>query len=101
VVAAVKLLTAGDVAALLNVSRDWVYDHQHELGAVKLGAPPTGEHDRRPLRFHEERVLAYVEQGAAPPETTAEIPQLDRTTGRDGRTSPARRGRRTRVPLGS
>jgi hypothetical protein len=30
-------LTAGQLAARLGVTAQWVYDHQNELGAVKLG----------------------------------------------------------------
>jgi hypothetical protein len=31
-------LTAGQLAARLGVTAQWVYDHQNELGAVKLGS---------------------------------------------------------------
>jgi hypothetical protein len=31
-------LTAGQLATRLGVTAQWVYDHQNELGAVKLGS---------------------------------------------------------------
>ena len=31
-------LTAGQLAARLGLTAQWVYDHQNELGAVKLGS---------------------------------------------------------------
>jgi hypothetical protein len=31
-------LTAGQLAARLGVTAQWVYDHQNELGAIKLGS---------------------------------------------------------------
>ena len=40
------LLTARDVAALLNVDRSWVYAHARDLGAIHLGDGP-----RPRLRF--------------------------------------------------
>ena len=42
-------LTAAEVAQLLHVTREWVYQHADELGAVRLGG------GRRPrLRFRRE-----------------------------------------------
>lgn len=49
------LVDVDDVAALLKVSRDWVYEHQAELGAVRLGAGA-----RPTLRFEAARVREYV-----------------------------------------
>ena len=45
-------LTAGQLATRLGVTAQWVYDHQNELGAIRLGSgrkprlrfPPTRPH---------------------------------------------------------
>ena len=47
------LLTAGEVAELLNAKPAWVYRHQHQLGGRKLDGL---------LRFSARRVQAYVER---------------------------------------
>ncbi len=63
-----RYLSAGQLAEVLGVERDWVYAHARRLGAIRLGGP----HGR--LRFdlhHVERVLA-----ADPPR--------DRATARPG-----------------
>jgi len=53
------LLTTSQVAALLQVSRWWVYDHGEDLGRVDLG----GRH-----RYLRERVEEYLlERAARPP----------------------------------
>lgn len=49
-----RMLTAADVAAQLGRSRDWVYAHRSELGAV-----PLGEGARPRLGFPAERVADY------------------------------------------
>jgi hypothetical protein len=46
-------LTAGEVAALLNVKVGWVYQHQKALGGAKLDGL---------LRFSRRRVLTYVDR---------------------------------------
>jgi hypothetical protein len=48
-----RLLTAEDVAALLNAKRAWVYRHQRQLGGEKLDGL---------LRFSARRVHSYVER---------------------------------------
>lgn len=61
----VQLLTAAGVARRLGVSRDWVYEHANELGAVSLG---DGVKPR--LRFNPEtvnRVLHERGQPTTPP----------------------------------
>jgi len=41
-----ELLTAGELAARLGVHRKWVYAHQRQLGAIRLGVGPKAR-----LRF--------------------------------------------------
>ena len=68
-----ELLTAAQLAERLGVSRDWVYAHAGELGAIRLGESPRGR-----LRF----------------------PPVDPSTGSRARTRAsgmARRKRRARV----
>ncbi len=50
-----RYVDAGAVAKYLHIDRDWVYAHQADLGAVRLG---NGERAR--LRFDLRRVDAYV-----------------------------------------
>lgn len=42
----VPLVDAATLAVELGVSRDWVYEHAHELGALRLGSGPKAR-----LRF--------------------------------------------------
>lgn len=51
------LVEVDDVAGLLRVDRNWVYEHKTELGAIRLGDGPAG-----PLRFDAAQVLAYVRE---------------------------------------
>jgi hypothetical protein len=55
------LLTARDVAALLNVDRSWVYAHARDLGAIHLGDGP-----RPRLRFDPTTVARLIEPPRAP-----------------------------------
>jgi hypothetical protein len=56
-----RYLTAGEVAEQLCVEREWVYDHQNELGAIRLGA------GRRPrLRFDATRVREVLQERNTP-----------------------------------
>lgn len=51
----VRLVDAAQLASVLAVERDWVYEHARELGAIRLGGP----HGR--LRFdlrQVQRILA-------------------------------------------
>ena len=50
-----KLLTVDQVAQLLNVSRQFVYDHAEELSAMRLSDAPNG-----PLRFDQRRVQVFL-----------------------------------------
>jgi len=52
----VPLLDAGQVARRLGRSREWVYRHADELGAVRLG---DGERPR--LGFEPAKVAAYLD----------------------------------------
>jgi hypothetical protein len=59
-------LTVSQVAARYRVSRSWVYAHQRELGAMRLGEGP-----RARLRFDAQVVadaIAAFDQRDAPPE---------------------------------
>jgi hypothetical protein len=59
-------LTVSQVAARYRVSRSWVYAHQRELGAMRLGDGP-----RARLRFHAKVVadaIAGFDQRKAPAE---------------------------------
>ena len=60
-----ELIDAQAVADRFSVSRDWVYEHATDLGAIRLGDGP-----RARLRFDPERVaeaLAPRPFAAAPP----------------------------------
>lgn len=46
-----RLITAADVADRLGVTRSFVYEHAHQLGAIRLGNGP-----RPRLRFDPETV---------------------------------------------
>lgn len=60
-----RMMSAAEVAARLGRSRDWVYAHRAELGAVALGSGP-----RPRLGFPAERVAAYsAGSGPNAPET--------------------------------
>lgn len=56
-----KLLRADEVAAMLDVSTDFVYEHGTELGAVRLG------HGRGAVRFVPADVDAYIERQRVTP----------------------------------
>jgi predicted DNA-binding transcriptional regulator AlpA len=50
-----RLLSAAELAAELGFSREWVYDHASELGAIPMGDGP-----RPRLRFDLARTRALV-----------------------------------------
>jgi hypothetical protein len=52
-----QLLTVADVAARLRVGPKWVYAHQRELGAIRLGDGPKAR-----LRFDAQVIEARLEQ---------------------------------------
>ncbi len=67
-------LNAAEVAQLLQVTREWVYQHADELGAVRLGG------GRRPrLRFRRESLAAG---NGAPPVRVEKSPKHRRTSSR-------------------
>lgn len=53
-----QLITASQVATGLGVTRDWVYEHAGELGAIRLG---SGHRPR--LRFDPRLVAQAIEDG--------------------------------------
>jgi hypothetical protein len=63
---AASLIDATEVARRFGLSRDWVYDHSHELGAITVGA---GSRPR--LRFDPARVAAVL-QAPQPPTADSE-----------------------------
>jgi len=71
--AAATWLNAAEVAQLLHVTREWVYQHSEELGAVRLGG------GRRPrLRFRRESLVTV---NRAPASTVEKRPkQRERTS---------------------
>jgi hypothetical protein len=81
------LVDAGQLARLLGVSRQWIYEHANELGAITIG---DGSKPR--LRFDPAVASLVVERRRR--RAPAAEPQLDGPP-RAGRP----RGRRTTVPL--
>jgi hypothetical protein len=52
-----EFLDASELARVLGVERDWIYEHQEQLGAIRLG------NGRRPrLRFELRRALEAFDQ---------------------------------------
>jgi hypothetical protein len=72
------LVSAAEVARRFGISRDYIYDHAAELGAVRLGDGP-----RARLRFDPKMVAARLATPTGPP------------TPEEGRTEPSRRRRST------
>jgi hypothetical protein len=55
-----ELLDASELARVLGVERDWIYEHQDQLGAIRLG------NGRRPrLRFELTRAVEALDELAA------------------------------------
>jgi hypothetical protein len=66
-------LTVSQVAARYRVSRSWVYAHQRELGALRLGQGP-----RARLRFDPKLVAEAItafDRSQRPPELPAAAPR--------------------------
>lgn len=80
---AATLVSAAEVARRFGVSRDYVYDHASELGAVRLG-----DGGRAPLRFDPQAVADRLAAAASPPSSE------EHKTKRTRRRKPA-----SRVPL--
>lgn len=80
-----RFVDAAHVARLLGVERDWVYEHAHQLGGIRLGGP------RGRLRFDRETLPDRLAQAAdsAPAATTpsGRIAALTKRP-RDGATPP-------------
>jgi predicted DNA-binding transcriptional regulator AlpA len=68
-----RYLTAGEVAEQLGVDRTWVYDHQADLGAIRLGTSA-----RPRLRFDSARVREALERREQPPAPTPARPRRRR-----------------------
>jgi len=83
-----RLVDAGTVAAVLGVSRAWVYEHADELGGVRLGG---GAKPR--LRF--DLNVARVQMAC----WSSKRSQGDSSNG-GGRVSTPSRGRAARLPIG-
>jgi hypothetical protein len=65
-----RLLSAKEVSEWWGLSRGWVYQHAHELGAVRIG---DGERPR--LRFDPDAVAERLEPSAASPPATQRTPR--------------------------
>jgi hypothetical protein len=83
------LVDVHELAALLGVSRSWVYQHATELGAVRLG---SGSRPR--LRFDPEaaRAASVCVRSGMSHEDSANV---------DGASAPSPRPRRRRSPNGA
>jgi len=75
----VRMVDAATVATTLGVDRHWVYAHQRDLGAVRIGGP------KGRLRFDLQHVLRTVRTDPAKPTRQRAHPRA------------ARRRRRTRA----
>jgi hypothetical protein len=67
-----EFVDAAEIARRFSVSRDFVYSHAEELGAVRLGTGPKAR-----LRFDPAGVGDYLKGGAAKP--ARPIPQRRRS----------------------
>lgn len=92
-----RLVSAGELAEVLGVSRDWVYRHAEELGAERIGGDgPRSEHGGRRLRFDRQKAVAaagiarQASEGSQSPDPPAAV-------GRSPR--PRRRSAGSDVPL--
>jgi predicted DNA-binding transcriptional regulator AlpA len=74
-----RLLKVDEVAALLSVSRWFVYDHGDELGLVKIGGSN---------RYRRERVEAYIARSASEPESPRPTPARTQRPSRGSRRVP-------------
>jgi hypothetical protein len=65
-----RLIDAGELARHLGVTRAWIYEHAHELGAIRISTGPRGR-----IRFDLQTARETLEttrthESAPPPETT-------------------------------
>lgn len=56
------MLRPDEVAQLFGVSRKWVYEHEVELGAIRLGSGPKAR-----MMFDPAVLRAYVERPRSTP----------------------------------
>jgi hypothetical protein len=75
------LLTAEQVAAMLQVRAEWVYEHAAELGALRLGSGGRGR-----LRFDAEQVRERLRGAPAAERGGAPTPTPRRRRSRPGAT---------------
>jgi hypothetical protein len=80
------LLTAAELAERLGVSREWIYRHADELGAIRL---PGGSKERGRLRFDAARVATVC---------VVVDPSQAQKPNNDGRSGPKPRRRSSRTP---
>jgi hypothetical protein len=61
-----RLISAGELALYLGVSRPWIYKHRHLLGGRRIGEGP-----KAPWRFDRQTALQALERHAAGGDTGA------------------------------
>jgi hypothetical protein len=64
-----ELVNAAKLVELLGVSRDYVYDHADELGAIRLSG-----RDRARLRFHPDTAKAALAAASQRPHQSSDSP---------------------------
>jgi len=84
-----SMVSAAEVARRFGISRDYIYDHADELGAVRLGDGP-----RARLRFDSTKVAARLAKPASPPSSA------NRKTTRTPRRHPRPARRVPLLPVG-
>ena len=80
-----RLVDAREVAAMLGVTRPFVYEHAAELGAIRLGTGPKAR-----LRFDADEVVTRLSACSA--RRGSEETETPAPTGRNGRRSRSRSG---------
>src|SRR5918998_2810570 len=64
--ARIGLVDVDEICRRFRVSRTWVYEHAHQLGAIPLGQTGGGRRPR--LRFDLERATRAIEQMSGEPD---------------------------------
>ncbi len=82
-----QLLDAAQLATHLGVTRTWVYEHAHQLGAIRLGTGTKGR-----LRFDLDTATTAIER-------LHDKPPTDTTAGEAPRRGRPRRRQQATVPL--
>ena len=83
-----QFVTAGELAGILGVSRDWVYRHADELGAERIGIGGDGsrsQHGGRRLRFDLEGAIAAATVRQASEDSQSPDPPAPAGRGSHGR----------------